>query len=68
MKYKVPKHVVWDEIWAHPRQREACKHEDVIQLEFLNYEYPTIHGPRTEVWSVKCKGCSKTYNERFIGE
>lgn len=47
--------------------KKQCPHENVTQLELLDYDYPSTHGPRTEVWRVRCDDCGKVYTERFIG-
>ncbi len=46
----------------------GCHHENVTKLAFLNYKYPSIHGPRTEVWRVKCDDCGQELEEDFIGD
>ena len=46
----------------------ACVHENVTKLAFLDYKYPSIHGPRTEVWQVKCNECNQEFKEDFIGD
>ena len=45
-----------------------CLHENVTKLAFLDYKYPSIHGPRTEVWRVKCDCCNEELTEDFIGD
>ena len=45
-----------------------CHHEHVTQQVFLDYKYPSVHGPRTEVWQVKCNDCGEEFKEDFIGD
>lgn len=48
--------------------KNECHHENVEQLAFLDFEYPSVHGPRTEVWRVKCKDCGEVFVTRYIGD
>jgi len=45
--------------------KKDCEHEHVTKLRFLDYTSVAVHGPRTEVWRVRCEDCGKVYEERF---
>lgn len=48
---------------------DHCNHNNVDKLTFIDYvPNPSVHGPRTELWRVRCKDCGEVYNERFIGD
>lgn len=47
---------------------QSCRHEEVTQLEFLHLEYPLLHGPKSEIWQVRCDGCGKVFEDSFIGD
>lgn len=48
--------------------KNECLHENVTQLTLVDLRYPSIHGPRTEVWQVRCDDCGKVFKEDFIGD
>jgi hypothetical protein len=45
-----------------------CQHDELIQLELIDRERTSVHGPSTEIWRVRCNGCGKVFTERFIGD
>ena len=48
---------------------KECHHENIKKICFIDYApNGSVHGPRTEIWRVKCLDCGKVYKERFIGD
>lgn len=49
--------------------KDECNHDNVEKLEFIDFaSNGSVHGPRTEIWRVRCQDCGKIFDERFIGD
>ena len=50
-------------------ENDHCDHDNIEKLGFIDFAPKgSVHGPRTEVWRVKCLDCGEVYEERFIGD